>query len=377
MLTILNATEQALSNFASASLSGSGLQCNFYRGISNDDKAAPACVSVCHRSEELYYGTNIHAVTAELQVKEMAADTDASTIGNLAQTICDPFSDINNRATKLTSFGTSSYFVYAILPQGSQESVAGDAWIQTLELRIICGFRSVTSPVTVTPDFYWTLDEVSGSRVDKVHSIALVPSVAVDSTAGLFANALHFSNSDQSGSIATANVTVPDLTLIANGWSMAGWFKVNGWASAVQDSDPVFKGFANNTNWVAFLEFNSTTSKIHFHVENDSTLFDPAEFTPILGQWYFFHLFYDPILQRVGYSIDNGGPVYDSHTGVVFGGGITTGDPYTFTANQLKGSITTGIDCLIDEMLVNLNGMLTPSQVTYLYNSGTGRTFPL
>ncbi len=236
----------------------------------------------------------------------------------------------------------------------------------------------VNNPPTpiVAPDFYWTYDEASGGRLDSVSGIVQAPGNELPSAPGLYGLSLVFDGTATSGIIGTPNLTSPDIISVANGWSMCGWFKVNSWSIGVYDSDVQIRGMAVSTNWRTFLEFNSTTSMVHFHSENQTDFFDPVEFSPTLGTWYFFHIFYDPIIQRVGYTINLGAPVYDSHTGIVYGGGLNSGDPYFFDCSQIIGTATAG-NYQVDEVLWRLGAKFTDEEITYLFNAGIGRTWPL
>src|ERR1044071_4175975 len=128
--TILTATESALTSFAQSLV---GPSANCYPGIDNQDKAAPAVISVGRRCQELYYGTNVWTVDAEVIVKEIAFDTEEQDIGDLAETVFDGFSAIQNRASNLTN---NDYVCYTVIPHGPKEQTSKDAWIQTLELKI-------------------------------------------------------------------------------------------------------------------------------------------------------------------------------------------------------------------------------------------------
>jgi hypothetical protein len=91
---------------------------------------------------------------------------------------------------------------------------------------------------------------------------------------------------------------------------------------------------------------------------------------PVGGGWHFFHFFFDPGSLDFGFSIDNGSKHYSGM------------GPFTWVATpsgyiELFQVGSSSEDVYIDELGFKFDKILTDAQVTYLYNGGAGRTWPL
>lgn len=234
-----------------------------------------------------------------------------------------------------------------------------------------------------TVDAYWTLQE-SGklvNRVDNVHSIALVPNPnnVMDATPGLFGNGLAFPESTAIIPSGFSTAVVAPLGIqTAGGWSIFGWFKVPHW-----DTNNWFNTPTLELNGEIIISWdplgnggfgpNGPANSVQFSTfDNNVNVFQPANFVPVVGQWYFFHFFFDGT--HVGYSINNGAPVFDL-TGVAVFGAEPNGQLRVFA--DWVGVNSGTIDVILDEIGFKLSRMLTGPEVTYLYNGGAGRTWPL
>ena len=156
----------------------------------------------------------------------------------------------------------------------------------------------------------------------------------------------------------------------ASGFSLFGWVKINVEELCgvgpkiylnIDGSNDIEIEFANNAN--AGNAFASWFSNPEIGPNGD--MFDDVT----VGVWQFFHLFYDPLLTKIGFSVNNGANQY-SAAGIVF--------PASATGSFQFGSLTAiTIDVTFDEIGVKMDDMLTAAEVTYLYNAGAGRTWPL
>lgn len=229
-------------------------------------------------------------------------------------------------------------------------------------------------------DFYWTLDEAgtAANRVDKVAALPLFPSGVGNVITGapaLFSNGLAFIESGAFSSFDSG--VIPSLKIqTANGWSMFGWFKVLDWP--VFPSYSVEKQFRYHTTAGPFADNTLVWDSFNQHVEftfndNNFNTYNPADFVPVTGTWYFFHMFFDPVNTQVGYSINNGvavlGPI-----GAVYA--AATNGVITLSQTWALGPTATNA-LLFDEFGMKLSRILTPAEVTFLYNAGVGRTWPL
>lgn len=241
-----------------------------------------------------------------------------------------------------------------------------------------------------TVDAYWTMQEsgVNTNRVDKVNSVALVRfgvNPVMDAQPGLFGNGLAYPEKSAICGFDTGRVA-PLAFQTTVGWSIFGWFKVLHWAD-----NPPF-----NTGW----SFPPTLNLGYFGVniymswdplgapyfgpagapntvtfscsDDNSNTFTPANFSPVVGQWYFFHFFFDG--SRLGYSINNGAEVVDPNATAAFASGF----PGEFQLFQgWANPDTATISVIVDEIGLKLSRKLTHDEITYLYNGGAGRTWPL
>jgi hypothetical protein len=230
-----------------------------------------------------------------------------------------------------------------------------------------------------TLDAYWTLDEsgTSNNRVDKIHSIALLPSGVLNIMTGapaLFNNGVSFPEAGVISSFDSG--AAPGLKIqTSNGWSIFGWFKILEWPTFPSYSvEKKLRFQALTAHMDIQMVWDSSTQKVTFFFEDNTTAdFTPADFTPAVGTWYFFHLFFDPVTAKCGYSMNNGAEVL-SLGGAVFAS--TTSGELSLSQNWALPD-TVRVALLVDEMGVKLSSKLTSVEVTYLYNGGAGRTWPL
>lgn len=229
------------------------------------------------------------------------------------------------------------------------------------------------------PDAYWTLDEAGTltNRVDKVHGVIMfqvAPGVITGAPA-LFSNGLAFIeagfNSDMDSGF------VPGLALqSSNGFSLWGWFKVLDWP--VFGSYGIEKEMEYRNSIGPFLNvemvWDTATQTVTFRFQDNTiNTYNLTPFAPAIGTWYFFHLFFDPITTKVGYSINNGANVLGS-AGAVYAANLDGAISF-FQQWALANTPTNAL--LVDEFGMKLSRILTPAEVTFLYNGGAGRTWPL
>jgi len=234
-----------------------------------------------------------------------------------------------------------------------------------------------------TVDAYWTFQEsgLATDRVDSVSGIHLVPKLnnANNATPGLFGNGLGFPETSVIGpSGFDTAFAVPLGIQTANGWSIFGWFKVPHWDAGnwalvpsmelsgeiIISWDPLGNGGFGPNGPANSVQFSC--------LDNNVNVLQPVNFVPTVGAWTFFHFFFDGA--HVGYSINNGVPVFDLTTVGSFG--AEPNGKLSIFQNWVAGSTGT-IDVILDEVGFKLSRMLNAGEVTYLYNAGAGRTWPL
>lgn len=188
-------------------------------------------------------------------------------------------------------------------------------------------------------------------------------------------NALHFF--DGVGSVQVA-MGIPATGLASlkhdgNGFSLCCWIYINN----TGDPNPVatdvgsvaYYGDALVGNGEVRFWFNGTNTKFVARDQIHNETINIA--LPSTGAWHFLHMFQDKVAGKMGIQWDMGAITYASFS--VFQGPSTTGLVQVY--ENSGGWISN--DWIVDELSVRLDACFTPAQLTYLYNSGAGRTCPM
>ena len=146
-LSVINyAIEQSIVSYLSGSLSNpsSSLYNNtasFYTGINNDDLNAPAVIVNAGESREVVLNSQVYEVMVDVEVKEMAWDTNV--LGSLALNVFNEFYTLPDGTNSASKWNNSTYNFNAIQVQtiGSRHTVHGDALINTGTFRFVCGLN--------------------------------------------------------------------------------------------------------------------------------------------------------------------------------------------------------------------------------------------
>lgn len=223
---------------------------------------------------------------------------------------------------------------------------------------------TVTAPVTVSA--YWTLNEGNGffqTLADSTGNNRYLQAILNynGSTPALFSN----------GALCTAggpNLQMNSFIPYAEtGWSVWGWVKILSTGPVSDDTAMVF--VYGSGAYEAVLAIGSSTDPGNVHL-TEHVLANELYLNITVGDWHFFHLFYDHAMQKIGVSFDNGAANYLPST--------------TSDSGQTGLDVNIGFDVnepllqvLYDEVGIIASQVLTPAQLTYLYNSGAGRTWPI
>jgi len=216
-----------------------------------------------------------------------------------------------------------------------------------------------------TPSAYWKLDEATGTRADSIGSNGLlVGGTETGDAPGLIGNALF-----TGGILDTLFYTTPSGNSLhyipGTGLTFVLWIKF-----LVPQQPP---GNAHSA-----LEMAAWDLDFRFDITNISAAF---KFSPAVGPdvvatlpfafatntWYFIVGQYDPISQKTQVSVNNG----------AFTVSPTSASDAGTTIPSQTWIVRIGFpDTLIDETGVWLGSVLNSSQLTDLYNSGAGKTYP-
>ena len=129
------AAEKSILSYISSSMTGSIADVNYYTGVNNEDKLAPAVIVEAQVGDEVHYGTNIYNIHVTTEVKEIGYDTNSGSIGVLAANVFNCFYDPNRK----NNF-TSSLYGFAVM-QVSNPSIStetkDDALINKIAVDVI------------------------------------------------------------------------------------------------------------------------------------------------------------------------------------------------------------------------------------------------
>lgn len=236
----------------------------------------------------------------------------------------------------------------------------------------------VGTPYTETglPWAWWNMDTVFGDQVDSIGGIHMSPiSGSISAVAGKINLAQQIAPSDAgTGNYARFNATNSRLQYTGNGFTIVGWFKCTQYN--INSTAYLFRYQPTTVNQTRF-ELQLTANMMSVYAQLNGGIYDgfpiQTAFTPTLDQWYFFMFSYDQSDGSFHLSIDDG----------VVNNGINTyviptplNDSPRFVVGTSGYESGTGTIIVADEMALYPR-RLTASEVTYLYNSGSGRTWPV
>lgn len=227
------------------------------------------------------------------------------------------------------------------------------------------------SGLTVTA--YYTLDSsdvITGDLIDSVAGLHMVkqPGLQSPNVPALISNGLQRSDSFNSA-YTTGNVAAlayPDT----GGWSVFGWFNLDvNVVPVVGVGAELVLGVGNGS---IFIDVGNAANPQPVEVSWTDANFQSVQtyFNVSLHQWHFFHLYYDPVSQKLGISLDNAAPTL---TGV----GVAFTPDVIGVWDFFGPTVSVGLNTIWDEIGLKLDRKLTSAEQTFLWNNGNGRTFPL
>lgn len=257
----------------------------------------------------------------------------------------------------------------------------------------------------VTVDAYWSIDNPGTltfgqfTQLDQVNSLKLTssffdfqgpPYVVYPSTGGLYANGLAWKTVAGPFNSGWQTTATSQLAFTGTGWSLVFWFKILFWpdfnlfahgptiqlnvgSSIITDSSCLIEiGFncANDFPVGVIPVPNMVSFFINDSVGTDTIA--PAAFSPPLNQWNMLHVFYISATGTFGYSLNNGANV------TVNGIQCDNGPSSLFAMFQdWGGAASDTVWMMQDEYALKFTRPFTSGEVSYLFNSASGRTWPL
>lgn len=208
---------------------------------------------------------------------------------------------------------------------------------------------------------YWALEDVS----DSYGSNTLTNGTSVTFVAGKVNNAASFSAaSNQYLTIAdNANLTMGDIDFTVSCWAYASSFTnaVNGVVSKY--------GGAGSREWTIYWQNASTPDAFVSRISSDGTAVVTITTTAegLVETWYHLVMWYDKTKDSLYLQINNGTIYQASHSGGAYNSSVALLiGRNTGTSDDWSG--------LIDEVAIWKRTLL-PAERSYLYNSGSGRTY--
>jgi hypothetical protein len=226
----------------------------------------------------------------------------------------------------------------------------------------ITGTRSLIADASMVA--YYELNEASGNRTDIHGSITMVDNNTVTSATGIQGNAALFT----AANLEYLNAgTGTALRPRDQDWCCWGWV----YGTTFPATFPtIFSACSAGAVGYSLL-YNHSSARFEFYVNSTVANYYAQASTfgaPSATTWYFIYAEYNDATNTIGISINDG--TKDTASGP--GASINTGDyNVLFGAHWSAGRYWNG---RIDEFGVS-NRLMTADEVTFLYNSGSGRTY--
>jgi hypothetical protein len=223
------------------------------------------------------------------------------------------------------------------------------------------------------PSEWWTMDETGSlDRVGAVHSTALVDMSAgdtADHAAGLYSNALKLTTGTaQAMRVTTSSTDLAYTTGDSVSFSWWTYFETSP-ATRIPLMELALKDGGDSDAGYIAVQMNSGGGSFAAWVWDNDAEYDEITTVPTLttSTWHHWILTYDGGTELLQLTVD----------GTLVG---TTSIPVTLpTSPKARLRIETGATAATtrwEEMGVWMNHKLTAGQITWLNNSGAGRTYP-
>lgn len=228
---------------------------------------------------------------------------------------------------------------------------------------------------------WWTLEEAADPRIDSAHGTELNRTFGFNDTTSAGPGKVNLGFRMQASTptfetLMSSGLFVPSSSPdLGDGLSFAFWAKFDAWHEATALFVDGYVTFPAQNFFLSFewLSFNGPDGNISLTCENGVDSFQlEVPFAPVAGTWHFFHVFW--LAGQFGVSVDNGVEQL-SPDSVAISGGIA--DSMAMDLGMLSGSAAAGNTDLTFDEVGFFPRKLTAAQVAYLYNAGTGRTWPV
>lgn len=110
---------------------------NYYTGLDNGDKIAPAVLVACHSAMETYFGTRVYAFDVDITIKDIAYDTTKINFDSASAEIISLFGDSKKMISGSNYLSTGSFYTYQSQIMNLGNNHDEDAWSTTLNIKLI------------------------------------------------------------------------------------------------------------------------------------------------------------------------------------------------------------------------------------------------
>lgn len=207
---------------------------------------------------------------------------------------------------------------------------------------------------------WWDLDEESGTRYDAIGSYDLTDVNTVGYESGKIGNAASFVSAN-SEALRYAPVT-PDGLWPSSSFTISMWIK----AASMGDGKVYLASIGNNNN--GGIGIQNAAGKMYCFVKDGTTSTGICSISGVAGAWFNLIYKYDASAGKCYAIVNNGTPIEAAASGY---------NAPTFAGTEWELSTASASGCNASIDLVGVwHRALTADEITELYNSGDGKSYP-
>jgi hypothetical protein len=214
---------------------------------------------------------------------------------------------------------------------------------------------------------YWNLDEASGPRRDVLGIINLTDNNTVTSAAGKVGNAASFDPANLEYLSCAHNAALS----VTTHKTITGWVNI---ADKTVSRMILSKGGTNIADTELRLDYDVSPDRFRWYISDGTAIRSCSSASlgsPSINTWYFFCVQYNFTTRLLSCSWNNGA--------LDVGGTALIADPINiggvFAIGRRANSSALHWSGMIDEVGI-WNRLLSASEITQLYNAGSGKTYP-
>lgn len=248
---------------------------------------------------------------------------------------------------------------------------------------MICS-QEFTLGVMPEPMFWFPLEEpvldyqdtVSGVPADALVRTIFGVGASITADVGKVANSSRLRNGNVPPFTSNPSLVANNMASFvrANGVTVAFWAKWKAFSNTVPFYMPTFilnAGLGTVEQFQVTFFNNQLIVSVQQDSHGISADWITVAFVPVLEEWYFFRVYYDPVSGKFGIQVDDGATTESVLT-------LTWDNPsYNFAITfQLGNALSNpGQDWELDEIAI-FGKKLTDAEIAMIYNDGNGVTYP-